>query len=154
MDPSGTIFDQEILYDWKPLFCNTCLQVGHSYQEPSQRQKAPAKPSKQQINWVQKGPTMNANKEAANQGVNKQMKITEGQQGGTQKHNDGWKEIRGKSASKGAHGNMQEHSLQVTNGFSPLCVHDNSIQLEVEFDHGQCSRDGEMLKPPDPNQAQ
>lgn len=32
-DPETKIFEQAIVYEWKPIFCQKCLQVGYSYQE-------------------------------------------------------------------------------------------------------------------------
>ncbi|XP_015170646.1 uncharacterized protein [Solanum tuberosum] len=29
-DPKGKMLDQQVWYEWKPLFCQKCLQVGHS----------------------------------------------------------------------------------------------------------------------------
>ncbi|XP_059312568.1 uncharacterized protein LOC132063850 [Lycium ferocissimum] len=29
LDPSGEVFEQQVVYEWKPIFCNKCLQLGH-----------------------------------------------------------------------------------------------------------------------------
>ncbi|KAH0685684.1 hypothetical protein KY290_017201 [Solanum tuberosum] len=29
-DPKGKVLEQQVWYEWKPLFCQKCLQVGHS----------------------------------------------------------------------------------------------------------------------------
>lgn len=29
MDPNGSIFDQNIDYEWWPKYCPTCCQIGH-----------------------------------------------------------------------------------------------------------------------------
>lgn len=29
-DPKGRIVEQKVWYEWKPMFCQKCLQVGHS----------------------------------------------------------------------------------------------------------------------------
>ncbi|XP_075095239.1 uncharacterized protein LOC142173532 [Nicotiana tabacum] len=33
-DPNGKEFEQEVWYDWMPMYCNKCLQLGHVCQEP------------------------------------------------------------------------------------------------------------------------
>ncbi|XP_060186605.1 uncharacterized protein LOC132616012 [Lycium barbarum] len=42
MDPSGTTFDQQISYEWKPQYCPTCYQIGHVC-PPKQNMQAPTK---------------------------------------------------------------------------------------------------------------
>lgn len=32
-EPTGRVFEQPIAYEWKLIFCQKCLQVGHSCQE-------------------------------------------------------------------------------------------------------------------------
>ncbi|KAK4718893.1 hypothetical protein R3W88_017231 [Solanum pinnatisectum] len=29
-DPKGKVLEQQVWYEWKPIFCQKCLQVGHS----------------------------------------------------------------------------------------------------------------------------
>lgn len=29
MDPTGRFFQQPVLYDWKPNFCEKCMKIGH-----------------------------------------------------------------------------------------------------------------------------
>ncbi|XP_060211716.1 uncharacterized protein LOC132639275 [Lycium barbarum] len=42
LDPNGKIFDQAVLYDWKPMYCGVCFQLGHDCSKD--RPKPPAKP--------------------------------------------------------------------------------------------------------------
>lgn len=37
LDPIERLFEQEVVYDWDPGYCLTCLQVGHSC-KPVQKQ--------------------------------------------------------------------------------------------------------------------
>lgn len=34
----GKVFEQRVVYEWKPLFCQKCLQVGHTCGEKFQNQ--------------------------------------------------------------------------------------------------------------------
>ncbi|KAH0764709.1 hypothetical protein KY285_000580 [Solanum tuberosum] len=36
MDPSGRVFLQEVVYDWRPDFCQTCQVVGHTCLPPQE----------------------------------------------------------------------------------------------------------------------
>lgn len=41
MDPSGQVFHQPVLFDWKPKYCEKCLTVGHNCVKKAQTQKKP-----------------------------------------------------------------------------------------------------------------
>ncbi|KAH0644894.1 hypothetical protein KY284_032778 [Solanum tuberosum] len=32
-DPKGKVLEQQVWFEWKPIFCQKCLQVGHSCEE-------------------------------------------------------------------------------------------------------------------------
>ncbi|XP_075091784.1 uncharacterized protein LOC142171953 [Nicotiana tabacum] len=36
-DPNGREFEQEVWYDWMPMYCNKCLQLGHVCREPQNK---------------------------------------------------------------------------------------------------------------------
>ncbi|XP_019224047.1 PREDICTED: uncharacterized protein LOC109205757 [Nicotiana attenuata] len=58
MDPNGRVFQQPILYDWKPLFCEKCQVIGHEC--PKDQRKNDEQPAKQEghkrivLRWVTK----------------------------------------------------------------------------------------------------
>lgn len=44
-DPTRKCFEQVVTYNWRPIFCNICLQLGHQYQQ--NKKKDPPKPIRQ-----------------------------------------------------------------------------------------------------------
>lgn len=63
MDPNGKLFEQEVVYDWVPEYCHTCLQVGHRC-KPVQKQLQTAIPkakaAKPKQAWLEKIATTGA----------------------------------------------------------------------------------------------
>nr|XP_016437686.1 PREDICTED: uncharacterized protein LOC107763707 [Nicotiana tabacum] len=56
-DPMGKIFDQEIKYDWKPVYCPSCLQSGYRCQDDGQTKATPpdqGMSGKQKTMWLKK----------------------------------------------------------------------------------------------------
>lgn len=53
-DPSGSVFYQEVTYDWVPPFCKSCNVVGHNCELRRKGNKQPAGAKK----WVPKQPAM------------------------------------------------------------------------------------------------
>ncbi|XP_059306326.1 uncharacterized protein LOC132057742 [Lycium ferocissimum] len=66
LDPSGEIFEQQVLYDWRPTFCDRCLQLGHQcppeehpkppQPRPRRRRRGQQQPEQVWISKVSEGP--------------------------------------------------------------------------------------------------
>ncbi|XP_070017985.1 uncharacterized protein [Nicotiana sylvestris] len=120
-DPNGREFEQEIWYDWMPMYCNKYLQLDHMCQEsqkkalPKQQKGRNQKPQQfwrkigheegglQSDQVIQKvavshtqvqGMKMKGNENIQQQSLSKSLEMTI--------EEEGWKTVKNKSISKGA----------------------------------------------------
>ncbi|XP_009774607.1 uncharacterized protein [Nicotiana sylvestris] len=97
-DPSGRQFDQSVVYDWKPTYCSTCLQLGHNCQT-KQAQPQMNKQQKQKQEWKPKeqekqGSTIHKAQEAAEN--TEQVPKMQNTMKVTTEENKGWQAAKGK----------------------------------------------------------
>ncbi|XP_060210524.1 uncharacterized protein LOC132637460 [Lycium barbarum] len=131
-DPKGNYFTQRVQYDWKPIYCNSCLQVGHNCQknrkQPDNANRAkPTIPYKPQKRWKATG-MENTNIEIIEQapteqeGINKGKEIGQGSTGQEESviPDEQWLSVRKKDASKGTTPKNAIISVQSPNGFNNL----------------------------------
>ncbi|XP_019259894.1 PREDICTED: uncharacterized protein LOC109237950 [Nicotiana attenuata] len=142
-DPMGKIFEQEIKYDWKPIYCPTCLKIGHKCQEKGQRlaiQPEQGRMGKQRTIWQKKNEEVHQKDNVAEIEQGKQMmKKADKQQ---QEQRGQWTEVRGKSASKNGQVTIRQDKLAVTNTFSSLGSKQQQMLMDkgVNVECGQCSQ--------------
>ncbi|XP_019235628.1 PREDICTED: uncharacterized protein LOC109215961 [Nicotiana attenuata] len=110
-DPTGDVYDQEIVYDWVPEYCHTCLQAGHLC-NLSQNKKAPVRRTgNSQGNEGQNASEAQGEKRKGKQieekqneieGTSKETNLEDDQSQGGQ-----WQIVRNKSATKGSYNKGQ-----------------------------------------------
>lgn len=92
VDSNGEVFDQAIEYEWWPQYCPTCCQIGHICN---------VKPLKQAPKQNKPKQTKNESKQNQQIWINKQDQPAAGTETVTHTGNEeGWKQVKGKSASK------------------------------------------------------
>ncbi|XP_009767593.1 uncharacterized protein [Nicotiana sylvestris] len=133
-DPNGRQFDQPVVYDWKPIYCSTCLQLGHNCQT-KQAQALMNKQQKMKPEWKpkeqEKQGSMNHRAQEA-EGHTEQVPKLQNAMKATMEENKGWKAAKGKSATKNSQA-APAREILVGNGFDILTeASSNDINKEKE----------------------
>nr|XP_016490849.1 PREDICTED: uncharacterized protein LOC107810572 [Nicotiana tabacum] len=135
---NGTMFEHEITYDWKPLFCPTCLQlVGHCCQ-----QKDNVGPIQTTRNWEQQPQAMKMStkqvrvkagqSKIVTQAETKKDKEESGNNGKAKEGEEGWTEVQGRSVGNTTKVGQVENTQQLVsiNGFNSLSEEENKQRMD------------------------
>ncbi|XP_019232866.1 PREDICTED: uncharacterized protein LOC109213514 [Nicotiana attenuata] len=149
-DPNGRKFEQAVTYDWKPVYCSTCLQLGHNCLNKTPMQQLEPKQTKQRQEWKPKEQNKPSTRNEGSQDTEarKQPETNQEITTDTQNHQhsqdtkEKWQEVRGKSAAKQSHVTTTEERLVMGNGFTAL-TRASTQQININtgrMEGGQCSR--------------
>ncbi|KAH0733560.1 hypothetical protein KY289_004748 [Solanum tuberosum] len=157
-DPNGRSFTQVVQYEWVPIYCSSCLTIGHTCQHKDDSvTKANPKHGKQIMEWKQ-----HVNKQAAEEELRENVVDNSDNQQEVicdQRHGKGlaveeqnhqlsqWNEVRGKFATKiGMHQDMNQ--LIISNDFSVFHGHNTRFVAVGGRDKG--GRSGGIGSIPNP----
>ncbi|XP_070015735.1 uncharacterized protein [Nicotiana sylvestris] len=137
-DPTERNFSQKMEYIWKPEYCGKCLMIGHNCNEIRQQKNVKTtRINVQKKVWQIKGAAgqMQEKEKEKETAINTKNQTVAG-------NNEGWKEVKGKSAAKPTHA-TPEGRMSITNGFNILnkqTEHEQQSDQGRIVERGQCSR--------------
>ncbi|XP_070056687.1 uncharacterized protein [Nicotiana tomentosiformis] len=144
--PKGREFMQEIVYDWVPEFCHTCMQVGHICKKEEQpTQKIKPKQQKQKQEWQPKANLSNKVEQENVPVKNSEVAMVAGANSnianpptriarGEEEHI--WKKATGKSVARSKKKTGADE-ISMINGFNILV--ESGLQLTVPRQMGEGS---------------